>query len=63
VKQKQTSSKTKARGQSKDHTWRNFDMFFICKLFFFRGAKKTNISEQPFNCLPLVRAGGGKKRV
>jgi len=38
-------------------------MFFICKLFFFRGAKKTNISEQPFNCLPLVRAGGGKKRV
>lgn len=35
-------------------------MFFICKLFFCR-AKKTNISEQPFNCLPLVRAGGGKK--
>lgn len=52
---------TKARGQSPDHTWRNFDVFVICKLFFSR-AKKTNISEQPFNCLPLVRASKESER-
>lgn len=38
-------------------------MFFICKLFFFFFAepRKQTFQKQPFNCLPLVRAGGGKK--
>lgn len=30
--------------------------------YFFSRAKKTNISEEPFNCLPLVRASKERER-